>query len=251
MRFTNRRTIDETTALEAHHRAQVVVLGSVLDGSTFTLEERLAAGWYEPALWDVVDGSRLPCYEVWTCNGDSGAVFIAGTTTLIAPIIQHGFAAPDLGVWASLSLADDQPPGVSWAVSEEGGPSLIHVPPGLSSLSGLPRFEVGPAWPVLVEALADEPLERFMLASGGTRRGELKGPYGPAAFFDRAEVEALAARIDRVPVDALSRLSDPFASLRRYGISPGDGIDLPWFETQLIGLRQALHAGQAIAVTVS
>lgn len=58
MRFTAARPITLGTPVEAHHRAQVLALGSVLDGSELTLDERLAAGWYEPALTEVVDGLR-------------------------------------------------------------------------------------------------------------------------------------------------------------------------------------------------
>jgi hypothetical protein len=150
-----------------------------------------------------------------------------------------------------LALAENRPASVSWAVSEEGGPTLVQVPPDATSLSALPRFVVGCAWPVLAEALGDDELTSFLLASGGIRRPGLKGPYGLAAYFDRAQVEALAERIDRVPVDAIGRLTDPFASLHRYGMSEGDGIDVPWFEAQLTRLRQVLHEGQAIAVTIS
>ncbi|MBL8937067.1 MAG: hypothetical protein JNM69_21090 [Archangium sp.] len=251
MRFTPARPIVAETPVEPHHRAQVLALGPVLDGSELTLEERLAADWYEPSLCEVVDAQGRAVYEVWTCDVDCGAVFVAGTTTLVAPIVQGGFAAPDLGAWSTLALAENRPSSVSWAVSSEGGPSLVQLAPGATSLSGLPRFVVGVSWPVLVEALGDEALTRFLLASSGTRRPELKGPYGGAAFFDRAEVKALAARIDQVPPNAIARLTDLFASLRRYGIGEGEGIDRPWFEAQLVRLRQVLHEGQAIAVTIS
>ena len=251
MRFNPARRIEVGTPVEAHHRAQVLAMGPVLDGSELTLDERLAAGWYEPALTEVVDGLGGAVYEIWTCDVDCGAVFVAGTTTLVAPIIQGGFAAPDLKIWSALALAENRPASVSWAVSEEGGPTLVQVPPDATSLSALPRFVVGCAWPVLVEAMRDEELTRFLLASGGIRRPGLKGPYGLAAYFDRAQVDALAERIDRVPVDAIGRLTDPFASLHRYGMSEGDGIDVPWFEAQLTRLRQVLHDGQAIAVTIS
>lgn len=251
MRFTAARPITLGTPVEAHHRAQVLALGPVLDGSELTLDERLAAEWYEPALTEVVDEQGRAAYEVWTCDVDCGAVFVAGTDTLIAPIIQGGFAAPDLGVWSALALSENQPSSVSWAVSEEGGPTLVQVPPGATSLAGLPRFVVGPAWPVLVEAMGDEELTRFLLASSGARRSGLKGPYGLAAYFEPSEVGVLAGRIDRVPSDVIARLKEPFASLHRFGISEGDGIDLPWIEAQLTRVRQVLHEGQAIAVTIA
>lgn len=120
-----------------------------------------------------------------------------------------------------------------------------------TSLSGLTRFVVGCSWPVLIEALGDDELTRFLLASAGTRRAGLKGPYGLAACFEADQVRALAERIDQVPVDAIARLSDPFASLHRYGFTEGDGVDVAWFEAQLARLRQVLHEGQAIAVTIS
>ncbi len=255
MRFTSLRTIDATTALEAHHLAQVVALGSVLDGSELTLEERLAAGWYEPALCDVVDETGRARYEVWTCDVDCGAVFFAGTTTLIAPMVQGGFASPDLGVWAELALAQSPPASVSWSINPEGGPVLIAFEPGCASLSGLPRFALGPAWPAVVDALDDEVLRRFLLASSGARTPGLKGLYGPAATFDVNEVEALEAKLRLVPLDALARLADPFESVRRYGIKPGDGIELEWFETQLMALRALLErtvgARQALAVVTT
>lgn len=255
MRFTNRRPIDEGTTLEAHHRAQVVALGSVLDGSELTLEERLAAGWYEPALCDVVDETGRARYEVWTCDVDCGAVFFAGTSTLIAPIVQGGFASPDLGVWAELALAQSPPASVSWSINPEGGPVIVAFEAGAQSLKGLPRFEVGAAWPALVEAVDDDTLRRFLLASGGSRLPGLKGAYGPAATFDSTEVEALAARLSAVPVDALARLADPMERLRRYGIAPGDGVDVAWFEAQLGGLRalftDAVRARQSLAVVVT
>ncbi|MER2562385.1 MAG: hypothetical protein ABTQ32_16790, partial [Myxococcaceae bacterium] len=164
MRFTAPRPITIGAPVKAHHRAQVLALGPVLDGSELTLDERLAAEWYAPALTEVVDEQGQAAYEVWTCDVDCGAVFVAGTDTLVAPIIQGGFAAPDLAVWAALALAENQLSSVSWAVSEEGGPSLVQVPPGATSLKGLARFEVGPAWPVLIEALPDDALRGFLLA---------------------------------------------------------------------------------------
>ncbi len=239
----------------------MIAFGPLLDGEPLTPDERFAHGWYEPALCDVVDDAGALRYEVWTCNVDCGIVFVGGTTTVVAPIIQFGFAANDLAAWLALATATPLPERVgaatvSWAI-DEGGPSLC---PHTNEMTEWPRtmLEIGPAWSVLVEALRPWDLTGALVglvtASTGSRSETLRGAYGPAAVHDASAVCTYATLFDAVPSDAVTRLPQPLAILERLGITTGDGIDLPWIETQLAALRELVHtaaaANEGLAVVV-
>lgn len=258
----NSRPLEANTALLPHQLAQVPVLGVALDGQALPFAERLEAEFFDPALTDVVDDEGVVRYEVWTAS-DAGGVFVAGTTTLIAPISQGGFCAPNLAAWADLALAtplDGSPTSaVSWAVNPEGGPVLIAIDDSVRSLAGLPRFELGPAWPAVIEAL--RPFDRagalrgFLLASGGERRDGLKGGYGPAVCFSARRLVELASAFAEVPADAVRRLEAPLAALARYEITTGEGIDASWIEGQLERTRKlvadAVATQRGVAVVIA
>jgi len=263
LRFTNHRPVDASTPLAPHHAAQVLAFGSVLDGEALTPAERFAQGWYEPAICDVVDEAGLVRYEVWTSNVDCGAVFVGGTTTLVAPIIQFGFATNDLAAWLALATATPLPERVgaatvSWAISEDGGPMLC---PYTDELTKWPRssLRIGVAWPVLVEALrpweATRALVGLVTARTGARSATLRGAYGNAAVHDALAVRTYAVLFEAVPRDAIARLPQPLAILERLGIAPGDGIDISWIEAQLAALRELVRttaaANQGLAVAVA
>lgn len=263
LRFATPLALESAAELRAHQREQVRAFGPLLDGMALTAEQRFAAGWYAPSLCEVVDAGGRARYEIWTCDVDSGAVFRAGTTTLVGMIVQGGFACPDLAVWTELAgatLPDQDDCGVcrvSWALSEDGGPILYRLDADSVALDEAHALELGPAWPVLVEAVAgwdsDGSLRGLITASGGSPSNTLSGLYGPAKVFDAAAVASLAAAIAKLPNDAVARVAQPLAAIERLDL-PTDGIDVEWLSDRLAALRDwivaAATASQGLAVTV-
>ncbi|MEV7021288.1 hypothetical protein [Kitasatospora sp. NPDC093558] len=98
--FTNRRPITSADALTPVQAAQVALSGRLYDGEDLPAERRLAndgddeAVLYSCELWDVAaDGALL--YEAWFYQVDSGSIFLAGTTEVVAEIIQFGLECDD------------------------------------------------------------------------------------------------------------------------------------------------------------
>ncbi|MEE1785359.1 hypothetical protein PUR71_20940 [Streptomyces sp. SP17BM10] len=100
--FTNRRPITSAAPLTPIHAAQVALSGRRYDGEDLPAEQRLPAdgdGDDEAVLnscelWDVVaDG--VPRYEAWLYQADSGSIFLAGTTEMVAEVLQCGLECDD------------------------------------------------------------------------------------------------------------------------------------------------------------
>ncbi|MFD8085781.1 hypothetical protein ACFV4F_29235 [Kitasatospora sp. NPDC059722] len=110
--FTNRRPVTSADSLTPLHAAQVALSGRLYDGEDLPAERRLSADVDGDAdgdadgndddegvlhfceLWDVVaDG--VPRYEAWFYQVDSGSIFLAGTTEVVAEVIQCGLECPD------------------------------------------------------------------------------------------------------------------------------------------------------------
>ncbi|MQS16662.1 hypothetical protein F7Q99_31865 [Streptomyces kaniharaensis] len=98
--FTNRRSITSADSLTPVQAEQVALSGTLYDGEDLPAERRLSADGDDEAvlnlceLWDVVaDG--VPLYEAWFYQVDSGSIFLAGTTEVVAEIIQCGLECSD------------------------------------------------------------------------------------------------------------------------------------------------------------
>ncbi|MEU9182624.1 hypothetical protein AB0C90_38625 [Streptomyces sp. NPDC048550] len=98
--FTNRRQITSVAQLNPIQAEQVALCGAAYDDEDLPADRRLSSEpedesvLYLCELWDVVaDGS--PVYEAWFYQADSGSIFRAGTTEMVAQIIQCGLECAD------------------------------------------------------------------------------------------------------------------------------------------------------------
>ncbi|MEU8513719.1 hypothetical protein AB0C76_19315 [Kitasatospora sp. NPDC048722] len=98
--FTNRRPITSADSLTPVQAEQVALSGRLYDGEDLPADRRLSADGDDEAvldfceLWDVVaDGA--PRYEAWFYQVDSGSIFLAGTTEVVAEVVQCGLECPD------------------------------------------------------------------------------------------------------------------------------------------------------------
>lgn len=79
---------------------QVALCGAAYDGEDLPADRRLSSDPEDESgldfceLWDVVS-DRSPVYEAWFYQADSGAIFLAGTTEMVAQIIQCGLECAD------------------------------------------------------------------------------------------------------------------------------------------------------------
>ncbi|GAA2814727.1 hypothetical protein GCM10010441_44250 [Kitasatospora paracochleata] len=99
--FTNRRSITSAQELTPVQVEQVRLCGLAYDGEDLPAGCRLGADGDDEEtvlsfceVWDVVaDGAAR--YEAWFYQVDSGSVFLAGTTEMVAEIIQCGLQCAD------------------------------------------------------------------------------------------------------------------------------------------------------------
>jgi hypothetical protein len=112
----------ETAAvLSPLQREQIVAAGKRYDGGDFSAEERLSdegsdaegqeqswKGFLE--IREIVDAEGKPAYDAYLYMADSGTVFRAGTTEIVAEIIQFGLECDDPELEAALeSVVADKP----------------------------------------------------------------------------------------------------------------------------------------------
>lgn len=110
-RFEAVRDIQSVDDLSASERDQLVAAGKAWDGEARSAEERLEPGGEEgPSfhgfcqLWRVADGERH-LYDAWFYMVDSGTIFKAGTTEVVAEIIQFGLECRDPATRTELGMA--------------------------------------------------------------------------------------------------------------------------------------------------
>ncbi|MFF9868118.1 hypothetical protein ACF1G0_22340 [Streptomyces sp. NPDC013953] len=120
--FTNRRRITSVTQLNPIQVEQVALCGTAYDDEDLPADRRLSSDPQDESvlsfceLWDVVvDGA--PAYEAWFYQSDSGTIFLAGTTDMVAQIIQCGLECADedreLELGMAMVRAGLLPPGDS------------------------------------------------------------------------------------------------------------------------------------------
>jgi len=111
------RALDDLTVIE---QAQLVACGKAYDGRDCTAEECLPidgdeeVGLFGLEVWDVVDddAAGAAIYTMWIYQVDSGTIFQAGTTTVVAMFIQFGLECSDAVLAAA--LADAHAAHASW-----------------------------------------------------------------------------------------------------------------------------------------
>ena len=103
------RSLDDLTPLE---QAQLAVAGERYDGEALPAAARIphADGDDDVMLSsltvvDLHDASGEVRYVAWTYCVDAGTVFAAGTTDVLAEVIQFGLSCPDPALAAALSAA--------------------------------------------------------------------------------------------------------------------------------------------------
>ncbi|MEU2390340.1 hypothetical protein [Streptomyces sp. NPDC007369] len=120
--FTNRRQITSVAQLNPVQTRQVALCGAAYDDEDLPADRRLSSDPEDESvlnfceLWDVVaDGS--PVYEAWFYQSDSGSIFLAGTTEMVAQVIQCGLECSDgvreLELGTAMVRAGLLPPGDS------------------------------------------------------------------------------------------------------------------------------------------
>ncbi|MER5641094.1 hypothetical protein ABT095_29595 [Kitasatospora sp. NPDC002227] len=99
--FTNCRPMVSADSLTPVQAEQVALSGRLYDGESLPAGRRLSEDDGDEAvlnfceLWDVVDDDGVLLYEAWFYQVDSGSIFLAGTTEVVAEIIQCGLECPD------------------------------------------------------------------------------------------------------------------------------------------------------------
>ncbi|MEU3722588.1 hypothetical protein [Streptomyces sp. NPDC031705] len=122
--FTHRRHITSVTQLGSVQLEQVRLCGTAYDDEDLPAERRLnqdapddEAVLYACELWDVVAADGTPLYEAWFYQSDSGSIFRAGTTEMVAQVIQCGLECEDpqreLELGTAMTRAGLLPPGDS------------------------------------------------------------------------------------------------------------------------------------------
>ncbi|MFJ8017485.1 hypothetical protein [Streptomyces sp. NPDC096339] len=99
--FTNKRHVTSVAQLDPVQAEQLRLSGVAYDGEDLPAERRVnpddpddESALYACELWDVeVDGSTV--YEAWFYQVDSGSIFLAGSTEMVAEIIQCGLECGD------------------------------------------------------------------------------------------------------------------------------------------------------------
>jgi len=100
LEFANKREVTSADQLSPHQAEQLRACGNAYDGSDLSAAELLTPGddgesvLNSVELWDVVDDDVV-VYEAWFYQKDSGAIFEAGTTTIVAEIIQSSLECDD------------------------------------------------------------------------------------------------------------------------------------------------------------
>ncbi|MET7420846.1 hypothetical protein [Dactylosporangium sp. NPDC005555] len=110
-RFVDEREINDAGGLSPIEREQLRAAGKLYDGEDIEAEARLAGDDHDEAsfrgfcsLWRVVDGGR-PRFDAWLYQVDSGTVFRAGTTEVVAEVVQFGLECDDPEVRRELGPA--------------------------------------------------------------------------------------------------------------------------------------------------
>jgi hypothetical protein len=109
-RFVDEREIIDAGGLSPIERAQLRAAGRLYDGEDLDAGARLAGDDEESSfrgcctLWRVVDGDE-PRYDAWLYQVDSGTFFRAGTTEVVAEVIQFGLECADAEVRRELGPA--------------------------------------------------------------------------------------------------------------------------------------------------
>lgn len=122
--FTNRRDITSVAQLTPVQAEQLRLCGQAYDDEDLPAERRVnqdapddEAVLYSVELWDVASSDGSPVYEAWFYQSDSGSVFLAGTTDMVAQIIQCGLECEDpsreLELGTAMVRAGLLPPGDS------------------------------------------------------------------------------------------------------------------------------------------
>lgn len=123
LEFANKREVTSAEQLSPHQAEQLRACGNAYDGSDLSPAELLAPGDGGEAvlnhvqLWDVVD-EDVVVYEAWFYQVDSGTIFKAGTTEIVAEIIQSGLECDDEELEKELGMAMVQAELLSPADSE-------------------------------------------------------------------------------------------------------------------------------------
>lgn len=119
MKFVRKDTPVDLASLDAYQREQLRCAGERFDGEKCSAEERLdphhphsMAGEYLEC-WEVIEGTQT-LFDIWLYGVDSGTLFKAGTSEVVADIIQFGFSLesnPEM--WQALEAAH-------WAQMKDG-----------------------------------------------------------------------------------------------------------------------------------
>lgn len=109
--FTNMRKVTSEKQLTPIHAEQVRLCGIAYDGENVLASKCLSPEISDEEtvlssceLWDVIVDDSLT-YEAWFYQGDSGSVFRAGTTEMVAEIIQCGLECNDEEMELQLGMA--------------------------------------------------------------------------------------------------------------------------------------------------
>jgi hypothetical protein len=92
--------------LDTIAKRQVETCAKLFDGRKVSAEKLLAGDEDEPIApferTRIADGASKPAFDAWRYSGDAGTIFRAGTTDVVAEIIQDGLECSDAGLRMAL-----------------------------------------------------------------------------------------------------------------------------------------------------
>ncbi|HSD86304.1 MAG TPA: hypothetical protein VLB44_02275 [Kofleriaceae bacterium] len=128
-RVTKPRSVQELSPLR---QRQLVECGRRYDRKALSAAIRLGSGDYDTTrsfrgfveLWEIADDAGKPAFDAWRCMVDSGTVFRAGTTKVIAEIVQFGAESRDPHLELALDAVLARRPGKKKASAKKGAPRI-------------------------------------------------------------------------------------------------------------------------------
>ena len=115
LRCENKVDVTDASTLDDAAKAQLHEAGRRYDGNDVPAEARIGNGdddedeesgkLFRVTRWSIVDDAGTPRYDAWLYQVDSGTIFVAGTTNVVAEIVQFNLECTDATVRAEIDPA--------------------------------------------------------------------------------------------------------------------------------------------------
>lgn len=113
LRCENQVDITDASTLDDVAKAQLHEAGRRYDGNDLPADARIgdddadeeSGKLFRITRWSLVDDAGTPRYDAWLYQVDSGTLFVAGTTNVVAEVVQFGLECTDAAVRAAIEPA--------------------------------------------------------------------------------------------------------------------------------------------------